>query len=70
MEKLTIDEIEALPKDHLSAEEVSAAMGISRRTFYRHVNELPFASYKVGRKYFIPKHPFLEYLRSGGMNKS
>ena len=65
MEKLTIEEIEAMPKDHLSAAEVSAAMGMSRRTFYRHAKELPFPFFKVGRRYFILKQPFLRYMRNG-----
>ena len=65
MEKLTIEEIEALPQAHLSAAEASAALNMSTRTFYRHIGEMPFPYFKVGRKYFIPKQTFVEYMRNG-----
>lgn len=65
MDKLTLEEIEAMPKDHLTAVEASSAMEMNVRTFYRHINELPFPFFKVGRKYFIPKQTFLEYMRNG-----
>lgn len=65
MDKLTLEEIEAMPKDHLTAAEVSMAMGMTLRTFYRHIDELAFPFFKVGRKYFFPKQTFLEYMRNG-----
>lgn len=65
MDKLTLEEIEAMPKDHLTAAEASAVMNMSRRTFYRHIKEMPFPFFKVGRRYFIPKQSFLEYMRNG-----
>ncbi len=65
MDKLTLDEIEALPKDHLTAKEVSAAMGISRHAFYRYAKTMPFTILRIGKRYMIPKKPFLEYMRNG-----
>ena len=65
MEKLTIEEIERLPRDYITVSEASAAMGINAQTFYRHVSELPFPLFKVGRRYRIPKQPFMDYMRSG-----
>ena len=65
MDKLTLEEIEALPKAHLTAKEVSAAMSMNIRTFYRHIDDMPFPYFKVGHKYFIPKQSFLDYMRNG-----
>ena len=65
MEKLTLDEIDKLPRDYITVFEASAAMGINPQTFYRHVSELPFPLFKVGRRYRIPKKPFIDYMRSG-----
>lgn len=65
MDNLTLEEIEALPKDFLSAKEVSAALGISTHAFYRHAEKMPFPIMTVGRRYKIPKKPFVEYMRTG-----
>lgn len=65
MQKLTLKEIENISRDYITVSEASAAMGINSQTFYRHVSELPFPLFKVGRRYRIPKQPFMDYMRSG-----
>ncbi len=65
MANLTIEAIEALPKEFLNAEEAAAAIGMSRRLFYRCVESMPFPVLRIGRTYRIPKKPFIEYMRTG-----
>ncbi len=65
MEILTLENIEALPRDYLTAKEVAAVMGISAALFYRKCGEMPFPVIKVGRSYRIPKRPFMTYMQTG-----
>lgn len=65
MANLTIEAIEKLPKEFLSAEEVAATIGMSRRLFYESAGSMPFPVLRIGRNYRIPKKPFIEYLRTG-----
>lgn len=65
MENLKLDEIEKLPRDYLTAQEVAAVMGISCHTLYRQCKKFPFPVLRVGRNYRIPKQPFIRYMRTG-----
>ncbi|MBQ7008805.1 MAG: helix-turn-helix domain-containing protein [Ruminococcus sp.] len=65
MDKLTLEEIEAMPKEFLTVNEVCAAMGIGRHSFYRYVYAMQFPVLKIGRVYRIPKQPFVEFLKNG-----
>ena len=65
LENLTLEEIEALPREYLTSHEVAAFMGISLNSFYRRHDKMPFPVLSIGRKYSIPKRPFLTYMRTG-----
>ncbi len=65
MERLTLDEIEALPREYLTVKEVVSVMGISRHSFYKQRGKMPFTVLRVSRNYRIPKRPFIEYMRTG-----
>lgn len=62
---LTVEEIEALPREYLTPKEAAEAMGISRKNFYKNHAKMPFPVRHYGKNYRIPKKPFLEYLRTG-----
>lgn len=66
---LTLEEIELLPRDYLTAQEVAAALGISTSSFYKRHDIMPFPVMSIGRKYRIPKRPFLTYMRRGKCSK-
>lgn len=65
MENLTLEEVEALPRDYLTAQEVAAVMGISCPTLYKLREQMPFPILRIGRNYRIPKKPFAAYMRTG-----
>ncbi|MCM1525436.1 MAG: helix-turn-helix domain-containing protein [Ruminococcus sp.] len=63
MKNLSADEIEKTEKNFLTASEAARALGISLNTFYRKNGEMNFPVRRIGRKYIIPKKPFLDFLR-------
>lgn len=65
MGNLKIEEIECVPRDYLTAQEVASVMGISCHTLYKQSKQMPFPILRVGRNYRIPKMPFVEYMRNG-----
>lgn len=65
MKRMTLEEIENLPKEFITVREAVSVMGISCKMFYRNIDEMPFTVLKLGRNYKIPKQPFVEYVRSG-----
>lgn len=65
MEALTLEEVEALPREYLTTREVAAVMGLSCNTLYKKFPDMPFAVLRVGRNYRIPKKPFVAYMRNG-----
>lgn len=66
MGNMNLKEIEAIHKTHLNVSEVSKILGISRHTFYKYSETFPFPVVKVGKRLKIPKHPFVDYLKTGG----
>lgn len=67
MKNLTLAEIENLPRDYLTAQEVAAVMGIACVTLYKNYAEMPFPVLRVGRNYRIPKKPFLMFMKTGSI---
>lgn len=65
MEKLTLEEIESLPRDYITVREAAAVMGIAHSTLYSNYLQMPFPIFRVGRSFRIPKKPFVEYMRTG-----
>lgn len=70
MENMSVKDVEAIHKTHLNVGEVSKILGISRHTFYKYSEMFPFPVVKVGKRYKIPKHPFIQYLKTGGWANS
>lgn len=67
MENKSIEEIANSQKNFLSTKEVAAVLGISPLTFRRRWEEYAefFPIERVGKKYRIPKEPFISYVRTG-----
>ena len=67
MENKSIEEIESSNKNFLSTTEVAAVLGISANTFRKRVDEYAklFPVERVGKRYRIPKAPFIGYVRTG-----
>lgn len=65
MKNLTLKEIESLPRDYLTTQEVAAVMGISCSTFYKNYEQMPFPVLRIGRNYRIPKMSFLMFMKTG-----
>ena len=67
MENKSIEEIANSQKNFLSAKEAAAILGISPLTFRRRWEEYAefFPIERVGKKYRIPKEPFIAYVRTG-----
>ncbi|MDE6592079.1 MAG: hypothetical protein K2K57_03325 [Oscillospiraceae bacterium] len=65
MGKLTLEEIERLPREYITVKEAADVMGISFQTFYSRYNEMPFPVLRVGRNFRVLKAPFIEYMRTG-----
>ena len=71
MENKELDEIASSQKNFLSTGEVAAVLGISPVTFRRRAEEYAkfFPIERVGKKYRIPKEPFIAYVRTGKAHK-
>ena len=67
MENKSIEEIASMKKNFLNTSEVAAVLGISPATF-RKKSDLyseKFPIERVGKKYRIPKEPFVAYVKTG-----
>lgn len=64
MKNLTLEEIESLPRDYLTTQEVASVMGISCGSFYKNYLQMPFPVLRIGRNYRIPKMPFLMFMKT------
>lgn len=62
---MTIEELESLPRNWISAKEAAEVLGISTKTFYKYLKtgKFTFQNYDVGKKVKILKEPFIDYLR-------
>lgn len=71
LENKSIEEIANSQKNFLSTGEVAAVLGISPVTFRRRAEEYAkfFPIERVGKKYRIPKEPFIAYVRTGKAHK-
>ena len=67
MKNKSLDEIEKSTKSFLSASEAAAVLGISPSTLRKKADEYSelFPIQRVGKKYRIPKEPFVAYVRTG-----
>ena len=64
-----LDKIKSDDREWITPNEAAAIMGMSSRTFRRHRDEFPFQILKVGNRYHVSKKAFLEFLRTGDVNK-
>ena len=66
MQRLTLEEIEAIPGEVLTAKQVSYVLGLDQDTIRGQARERPellgFPVICAGRKVKIPKRPFLEFM--------
>lgn len=67
MENKSIEEIAEMKKNFLNTSEVVAVLGISPATFRKKSDSYAekFPIERVGKKYRIPKEPFVAYVRTG-----
>ena len=67
MKNKSLEEIEKSTKSFLSALEAAAVLGISPSTLRKKADEYSelFPIQRVGKKYRIPKVPFIAYVRTG-----
>lgn len=67
MQNKSIEEIKNNNKNFLSAVEAAAVLGIAPETFRKRAAEYAekFQIERVGKKYRIPKEPFIAYVRTG-----
>ena len=67
MKNKSLDEIEKSIKNFLSTSEAAAVLGISPLTLRKKADEYSelFPIQRVGKKYRIPKAPFIAYVRTG-----
>lgn len=67
MKNKSLDEIEKSIKNFLSTSEAAAVLGISPSTLRKKADEDSelFPIQRVGKKYRIPKAPFIAYVRTG-----
>ena len=67
MKNKSLEEIEKSTKSFLSASEAAAVLGISPSTLRKKADEYSelFPIQRVGKKYRIPKEPFVAYVRTG-----
>lgn len=67
MKNKSLDEIEKSTKSFLSTSEAAVILGISPSTLRKRADEYSefFPIQRVGKKYRIPKEPFVAYVRTG-----
>lgn len=67
LEKKSLEEIEKSTKSFLSTSEAAVILGISPSMLRKRADEYSelFPIQRVGKKYRIPKAPFIAYVRTG-----
>ena len=53
-----------MAKNRFEAEEVAKALGLDKRTIYRHIREKRLPAVKVGRSFIITRGDLVQYLGS------
>ena len=64
-----LEKIQSDDREWITPGEAAEIMGMSSRTFRRHRDEFPFRVVKIGSRYHVNKKAFLEFLRTGDVNK-
>lgn len=59
----TLEQLERLEKEFLTAGETAEYLGITRQTFLKHRQTFPFRVEKIGRKWLVPRRSFMDYIR-------
>jgi hypothetical protein len=69
MERLTLEQIEALPQEVLTCAQVAPVLGANPATIHGQAMERPellgFPVIVAGSRVKIPKRPFLRFMREG-----
>lgn len=69
MTRLTLDELEALPREVLTCAEVAPVLGANPATIHGQATDRPellgFPVIVAGRRVKIPKRPFIRFMREG-----
>lgn len=69
MERLTLEQIEALPQEVLTCAQVAPVLGANPATIHGQATDRPellgFPVIVAGRRVKIPKRPFLRFMREG-----
>jgi predicted transcriptional regulator of viral defense system len=67
LESKSVEEIMDSKKNFLNTAEVSAVLGVAPSTFRKRAGEYAekFPIERIGKKYRIPKEPFVAYVRTG-----
>ncbi len=63
--KRTLDDLEKSNREFLTSGEVMEYLGISKSTFYKHMEQFPFRVEKVGKKLLVPKRAFIDFVKNG-----
>ena len=61
--KRTLVDIENPHREFLTAGEVAEFLGVSKSTYYKQKDTFPFRILRIGKKMFIPKQAFVEYMK-------
>lgn len=69
MERLTLEQLEALPGEVLTCAQVAPVLGANPATIHGQATDRPellgFPVIVAGRRVKIPKRPFLRFMRDG-----
>lgn len=69
MERLTLEEIEALPNEVLTCAQVAPLLGANPLTIHGQATDRPellgFPVIVAGRRVKIPKRPFIRFMKEG-----
>lgn len=69
MERMTLEQIEALPVEILTCQQVAPLLGANPATIHGQAMERPellgFPVICAGRRVKIPKRPFVRFMREG-----
>ena len=70
MARMTLDELEALPGEVLTCQQIAPVIGANPDTIRGQARERPellgFPVIICGNRIKIPKKPFLQFMRTGG----
>lgn len=69
MERLTLEQLEALPVEILTCAQVAPVLGANPATIHGQATDRPellgFPVIVAGRRVKIPKQPFIKFMREG-----